>query len=99
MSQLQNFGCVIRNMTLLIWLLLRCVGDMEIEELLLLLGCCLGQHENVVVEGAGDAAFLENTGAVEAVGWVRCCTVFPGDAGGCSGANRMETEEHKRCVA
>jgi hypothetical protein len=46
---------------------------MEIEELLLLSGCCLDQQENVVVEGAGDAAFLENSGAIEAVGWVRCC--------------------------
>jgi hypothetical protein len=25
--------------------------------------------------------------------------VFTGDAGGCSGANHMETDQHERCVA
>jgi hypothetical protein len=70
---------------------------MEIEELLLLSGCCLDQQENVVVEGAGDAASwrilvpLKQLDGFDAV--------FTGDAGGCSGANHMETDQHERCVA
>jgi hypothetical protein len=45
-----------------------------------------------VVEGTGDVVFLDNSGAAEATGWVRCCTVLPGDAGSCPGANFMETD-------
>jgi hypothetical protein len=59
----------------------------------------VGQQENGLVESIGDASFLANSGAPEDAGWIRCCSILPGDVGRCAGANPMETNEQEWCVA
>jgi hypothetical protein len=66
---------------------------MEIEKFFVLPGSCLGQQENGLVESIGDASLVADSGAPEDAGWIRCCSIFNGEYGGCAGANPMETDE------
>jgi hypothetical protein len=38
---------------------------------------------------------MANFGAPEDAGWIRGCSILPGDAGSCAGISPMETDEQE----
>jgi hypothetical protein len=59
----------------------------------------MGQQEGALVEGAGNVAMLEDNGASEETGWLRCCSSLPEETGGSAGTNIMVEDDPGWCFA